>query len=55
MKIQITTSIGGQSEIMDFNDLKPKDLKVLLSYFKELTISVIPSNKPAKPIKATKA
>ena len=41
MVIQITNSLGGKSEKMKFEDLQLEDLKVLLKYFKSLTINVI--------------
>lgn len=41
MVIQITNSFEGKSEKMKFEDLQLEDLKVLLKYFKSLTINVI--------------
>ena len=41
MVIQITTQFEGKSEKMKFEDLQLEDLKVLLKYFKSLTINVI--------------
>ena len=41
MVIQITNSLEGKSEQMNFEDLTLEDLKVLLKYFKSLTINVI--------------
>jgi hypothetical protein len=41
MVIQITNQFEGKSEQMNFEDLTLEDLKVLLKYFKSLTINVI--------------
>ncbi len=41
MVIQITNQFEGKSEKMKFEDLQLEDLKVLLKYFKSLTINVI--------------
>lgn len=41
MIIQITNQFEGKSEKMKFEDLQLEDLKVLLKYFKSLTINVI--------------
>ena len=41
MVIQITNQFEGKSEQMKFEDLQLEDLKVLLKYFKSLTINVI--------------
>lgn len=41
MVIQITNQFEGKSEQMNFEDLALEDLKVLLKYFKSLTINVI--------------
>ena len=41
MVIQITNQFEGKSEQMNFEDLQLEDLKVLLKYFKSLTINVI--------------
>ena len=41
MVIQITNQFEGKSEQMKFEDLTLEDLKVLLKYFKSLTINVI--------------
>jgi hypothetical protein len=41
MVIHITNQFEGKSEQMNFEDLTLEDLKVLLKYFKSLTINVI--------------
>lgn len=42
MKIQVINKFGGKSETIDFDEFrKGDDFKVLLKYFKSLTINVV--------------